>query len=167
MSDNVPVHPGGSTFIATDEVGGVQYQRVKIAVGADGSAADNDSTHPIYVQGTDNGPAWTTVWGVSAAPFTSADQHSAVASVTDAPTSGQKIVVDDILVSVDTAMNVTFKIETAGTVIYGPFYLPSNGTMQFTPRGKGRKLATADKKLQVLTSVSGNIMVDVSYHSEA
>lgn len=115
----------------------------------------------------DAGYHYTTVWGVSAAPFTSADQHSAVASVTDAPTSGQKIVVDDILISVDTAMSVTFKIETAGTIIYGPFYLPANGSLQFTPRGKGRKLATADKKLQAITSVAGNIMVDVSYHSEA
>lgn len=115
----------------------------------------------------DGGYYWTTVWGVSGAPFTSADQHSAVASVTDAPTSGQKIVVDDILVSVDTAMSVTFKCETSGAVIYGPVYLPANAVWQFTPRGKGRKLATADKKLQVITSVSGNIMVDVSYHSEA
>lgn len=116
---------------------------------------------------TDAGPAWTTVWGVSGLPFTSADQHSAVASVTDAPTSGQKLVLDDIIVSVDTQMNVTFKCETTGAVVCGPFYLPANSQMQVTPRGKGRKLATADKKLQVITSVAGNIMVDIGYHSEA
>jgi hypothetical protein len=115
----------------------------------------------------DNGPAWTSAHGIAGLPFTSADQHSAVASVTSAPTSGQKLVITDIFVSVDTAMSVTFKEETSGTVITGPFYLPANGTIQLTPRGKQWKLPVADKKLQVLTSVSGNIMVDAGYYSEA
>jgi hypothetical protein len=115
----------------------------------------------------DDGPNWTTVWGIVGVPFTSADQHSAAASVTDAPTSGQKIVVDDLIFSTDTAMNVTFKCETSGTVVTGPFYVPANFAGQLTTRSKGWKLATADKKLQVITSVAGNIMVHVGYHSEA
>lgn len=116
----------------------------------------------------DAGPNWTTVWGIAGVPFTSADQHSAVASVSDAPTGGQKLVIDDLLISVDTTMSVTLKEETSGTVIAGPFYLPANsGPVQITPRGKGWKLATADKKLQVITSVAGNIMVQAGYHSEA
>lgn len=114
----------------------------------------------------DGGVWWETTWGVSAVPFTSADQHSAAASVTSAPSSGQKLVIDDIFFSTDTAMSFTFKEETSSTVIMGPFYLPANGSMQITPRGK-KKLPVADKKLQVLTSVAGNIMVDVGYHSEA
>lgn len=115
----------------------------------------------------DAGPSWTTVKGISGVPFTSADQHSVAASVTDAPTSGQKLVITDIFLSVDTAMGVTFKCETTGAVVTGPYYLPANGTLQLTPRGKGWKLATADKKLQVLTSVAGNVMIDASYFSEA
>lgn len=39
MADNV-VLPGTGSSVAADEIGGVQYQRVKIAVGADGAAAD-------------------------------------------------------------------------------------------------------------------------------
>jgi hypothetical protein len=115
----------------------------------------------------DAGPTWTTLWGVSGAPFTSANQSGSAASVTDAPTSGQKIVLDDLLISVDVAMAVTLKCETTGAVILGPVYLPANGTLIWCSRGKGKKLATADKKLQVQTSVSGNIMVDAGYHSEA
>lgn len=115
----------------------------------------------------DDGPNWTTVWGVAGVPFTSSDQHSAAASVTDAPTSGQHLVIDDLIFSTDTAMNVTLKCETSGAVIAGPFYVPANFVGQLTPRGKGQKLATADKKLQVITSVAGNIMVLVGYHSEA
>ena len=114
----------------------------------------------------DSGPAWISKWGVSGSPFTSADQHSAVASVTDAPTSGKKLCIDDLIISVDTTMSVTFKEETSGTVIAGPYYLWANsGPIQVTTRGK-LKLPTADKKLQVITSVAGNIMVQASYHSE-
>jgi hypothetical protein len=40
MADNVAITAGSGTTIATDDIGGVQYQRVKLAIGADGSAAD-------------------------------------------------------------------------------------------------------------------------------
>jgi len=39
MADNVTL-PGTGSVVAADEVGGAVYQRVKIAVGADGAAAD-------------------------------------------------------------------------------------------------------------------------------
>jgi hypothetical protein len=113
----------------------------------------------------DGGPNWTSVCGVSGARFTSANQSAAAASVTDAPTTGQKLVVTDILVSVDTAMRVDLKEETSGTIV-ASLYLPANGTVQFTPRSK-LKLATANKKLQVQTSASGNIAVTAFYYSEA
>lgn len=114
----------------------------------------------------DAGASWNSGWGVGGSPFTSADQHSAAADVTDAPISGDKLVIDDIFVSVDTSMSVTFKEATSGTVVAGPFYLSANLPYQFTPRGK-LKTFVKDRKLQVITSVSGNIMVLVSYHSEA
>jgi|SRR5579872_1267922 len=114
----------------------------------------------------DSGPGWTSSHGVSGVPFTSADQHSAAASVTDAPSSGKKLVITDLFFSTDTQMSVTFKEETSATVIAGPFYVTANFAGQFTPRGKLWKLATANKKLQVITSVAGNIMVDAGYYSE-
>lgn len=130
-------------------------------------ATGNASLATIAAGTKDNGPAWTSVWGLAGVPFASADQHGGVASVTDAPTGGQHIVVDDIIVSVDTAMSVTLKEETTGTIMFGPWYLPANsGPVQLTPRGK-KKLPTADKKLQVITSIAGNITVQVGYHSEA
>lgn len=161
MADNIAIKDatGTSKTRKTTDTAGVHTPHVNV------DSAIPAGTNTIGAT-KDAGPSWTTVWGVTGVPFTSADASSVV-SVTDAPTSGQKLVIDDILISVATAMSVTFKIETAGTVIYGPFYLSANQLYQFTPRGKGRKLATADKKLQVITSVSGNIMVDVSYHSEA
>ncbi len=40
MADNVAITAGTGTSIATDDIGGVQYQRVKMTHGPDGSASD-------------------------------------------------------------------------------------------------------------------------------
>jgi hypothetical protein len=40
MADNVPVSAGSGLSIAADDIGGVHYQRVKLSIGADGSATD-------------------------------------------------------------------------------------------------------------------------------
>lgn len=117
------------------------------------------------VAATDSGPTWTTATGIAGARFTSADQSGAVASVTSAPTSGQKLVITDIIISVDSAMRVDFNCESSGTVIE-TVYMAANSTVNLITRSK-RKLATADKKLQVQTSASGNISVNAFYYSEA
>ena len=103
-------------------------------------------------------------WATSRTRTTSADM-SGGADISAAPASGCKLVVTDVVVSVDTAMRVDLKEETAGTV-FASFYMDANTTVQFTPRGKF-KLDTADKKLQGQTSAAGNISVTVLYYSEA
>lgn len=51
MADNTTINAGsGGDVIASDDIGGVKYQRVKVGAGADGSYADADATHPIPVQ---------------------------------------------------------------------------------------------------------------------
>jgi len=52
MADNVAITPGSGVSIASDEVAGAQYQRVKLSIGADGSAADapGDATDGYKVQ---------------------------------------------------------------------------------------------------------------------
>ncbi len=50
MADNVPITAGSGTTIATDDIGGVNYQRVKLAVGEDGVAVDASLTNPVPVQ---------------------------------------------------------------------------------------------------------------------
>lgn len=164
MADNITINTGsGGPVVAADDISSVFYQRVKLSVGADGSATDVSSAAPLPA--SDNGPGWTQVFGVSGARFTSADATTAAAA-TDAPTSGQKLVIDDIIFSVGaTAMQVDFQIETAATV-FMTFYCPANTSYQFTPRGK-MKLATADKKLMIKASVAGNVACTVFYHSEA
>lgn len=40
MADNVTITPGTGISIATDEIGGVHFQRVKVVLGPDGTAQD-------------------------------------------------------------------------------------------------------------------------------
>lgn len=52
MVDNVVANPGvgGSTF-ATDDIGGIQYPRMKVNFGVDGSAVDVSASNPLPVSG--------------------------------------------------------------------------------------------------------------------
>lgn len=47
MADNFKHTLGDNEDIAADDVGGIKYQRVKVCVGADGTATDVSSTTPI------------------------------------------------------------------------------------------------------------------------
>jgi hypothetical protein len=51
MVDNVAITAGTGTDVATDDIAGVHYQRVKVAHGADGSATDVSTASPMPVQG--------------------------------------------------------------------------------------------------------------------
>lgn len=113
----------------------------------------------------DAGPSQTISFGVSGAVYTSADRSASAAPVTDVPTSGQKLVITDIVMSADTSMCLTFTEETSGTVVE-KVYLTANAPVQLTPRGK-LKLATANKRLQVQSSVAGNVAIKAYYYSEA
>lgn len=116
---------------------------------------------------TDGGPSWTSAWGISSAPVASADMSS-VTNVTDAPTAGQKICIDDVILTNRTtgALECTLKCETTAAVLIGPLQVSANSTIQITPRGK-MKLATADKKVTATWSAAGNVNVLIGFHSEA
>lgn len=50
MVDNVPITAGSGTNVASDDVGGVQFQRVKPSWGVDGAAVDASLTDPLPTQ---------------------------------------------------------------------------------------------------------------------
>ena len=108
----------------------------------------------------DAGPDWISSYTYT----TSADMQTA-ADLTAAPTSGEYLVITDIILSSDTQMLFEFEEETSSTVI-GAVRLPADGTVQLTPRGTW-KLPVADKKLQGDASAAGNVYVTIFYHSEA
>ncbi len=49
MPDNIGYTPGSGAIIAADDIGGVLHQRVKVAHGSDGSAADVSADNPLPV----------------------------------------------------------------------------------------------------------------------
>jgi hypothetical protein len=50
MADNTTLNPGtAGDVIATDEIGGIKHQRVKVEFGVDGSATDVSATNPLPV----------------------------------------------------------------------------------------------------------------------
>ena len=49
MADNVGITPGTGAPAAADDIGGVLYQRVKVAHGADGSATDTSDAAPLPI----------------------------------------------------------------------------------------------------------------------
>ena len=51
MADNTTLNPGsGGDTYASDDIGGVKWQRVKLGVGADGAATDASNAAPVPVQ---------------------------------------------------------------------------------------------------------------------
>jgi hypothetical protein len=112
----------------------------------------------------DSGAGWTSVYGVGGSAVISNNLTTPTA-ITDTPETGKRIVIDDIVVSSAVAMSVTFEEETSGTVIFRVF-LPADGTIQITPRGKV-KLSTANKRVMARSDVSGNVAITAIYHSEA
>lgn len=51
MADNVELNPGsGGESLATDEIGGIQHQRVKVGYGADGEYQDANAGDPLPVE---------------------------------------------------------------------------------------------------------------------
>ena len=72
MADNVAITAGSGTTIAADDIGGVLHQRVKLSIGADGTAADwpvgsgNQSAVPRVTLATDSpGVAPATTGGLT------------------------------------------------------------------------------------------------------
>lgn len=52
MADNIGVTQGSGTNVATDEIAGVHYQRVKQCFGVDGSATDVSPSNPLPTEST-------------------------------------------------------------------------------------------------------------------
>ena len=49
MADNVGYTPGSGATVAADDIGGVLHQRIKVGVGADGTAVDVSEANPMPV----------------------------------------------------------------------------------------------------------------------
>jgi hypothetical protein len=112
----------------------------------------------------DAGPAWISSWGVAGYPI-DADVSAAATAVTDAPTSGQKLCIDDVIVSSSVAQVLSFSEESTATIVQ-VLRIPAGQSQQFTFRGKWKFMA-ANKKLMCQSNVSTASQIRIGYHSEA
>lgn len=126
---------------------------------------DNNESTDGRINTNDGGPAWASSFGVSGEVVTSADATSTPLVITDAPTSGQKIVLDDLEITSEVETIITLRT-TSGNKVLGKYAIAENQTLQITTRGK-KKAPAANQTLEVLAADAGNIHVGASYHSEA
>lgn len=180
---HIPQHSIAGTVAVTDNSGSLTVDSAQLpaALAANGgmkvegvaggvAVPVSVATAPVLVTGTatigatkDAGANWTAVHLV----VNSADATGGV-DISAAPTSGQKRVLVDLVISVGTTMAVSIIEETSGTVMHGPFYMAANTVMQITPRSTPMsKLPTADKKYRVDTSVAGSVTIETWTYSEA
>lgn len=149
MADNVAITAGAGTNIASDDIGGVQYQRVKVTHGLDGTATDASSTNPLPVTAP---PAARTTHSIASALQTDVLMSgltgltpkfysaSTSASTTDATVvaavASKSIRVLALVVQVGaTATDVTF--ESGGTTRVHKIPAGANGgqSLSFNPLG--------------------------------
>lgn len=94
MADNVAITAGSGTTIATDDIGGVQFQRFKPAVGPDGTAVDVSTTAPMPTR-----PGTYTTNAASRKSVTSAADGTSLAS-SNSGRLGMKVVNRDTAVPI-------------------------------------------------------------------
>lgn len=109
----------------------------------------------------DNGPYNTP----SQIDVTSADASGTV-DLTERPVSGQRIIVDDLIVSVGTSCEVTVLEETSLTVL-GRFLMLANTPLVIPYMKGGFRAVSSDLRLRIKTSTASTLRVAGTYHSEA
>lgn len=126
--------------------------------------ASDQSSIPTTNSGgvKDNGPQYT-----PNAPFimSNADVSATAQNITPAPTSGEKIIVDDLVISVSTTAEVFIIEETTLTEVFRAFIL-ANQPFVWSPQNRLRGL-TIDKRLTIKTVAAAPIRTTALTHSEA
>ena len=132
MADNVTldVMSGGDTC-AADDVGGVKYQRVKVAFGVDGAAVDASSTNPLPVRsyagtammGYVNGQGYRMIAASSTATLGATGDFLNFLLITPMTVNPGQVVVKDISGSVTSATTV-FAGGASSVATLVPFSVP-------------------------------------------
>lgn len=120
MADNVPITAGSGTLISTDDVGGVQFQRVKLDLGGDGLSSPVVGTMPV--SGTvsiDNFPATQAVSATSLPlPTGAATETTLTALNTKVPAQGQALMAASLPVTIASNQSAISTVENA-TILTG------------------------------------------------
>lgn len=163
MADNVSIEAANAVTVpvASDEISGVQFQRIKLTQGPDGTATDVTSTAPLAVVSLTATGAPTKFVSISTA---SSGDNTLVAAVT-----AKKIKVLSYLVVSAGAVTVRFFSGAAGTALTGAMSLITGTPATIVaPVSAAHLLETAVNTALVL-NLGGNIQVSghLSYIEEA
>jgi len=69
MADNVGYTPGTGATVAADDIGGVLHQRIKVGIGADGTAVDVSEANPMPVSDKNSQILLLRIFSILAAPL--------------------------------------------------------------------------------------------------
>lgn len=137
MADNVEITAGSGTTVAADDIGGVKYQRMKISVGADGTANDASVTYPLPVTAClESGQIM--VAGVAVTPkFQPISASSSGNNTIVTAVSSKKIRVLSYSLVCAGSVNVKFQSGASGTDLTGamPFVANTGIAPGFVPVG--------------------------------
>lgn len=138
MADNFTANAGsgGSTF-ASDDIGSVQYPRVKPSWGADGSATDASVAAPLPVQASLESNQMTAGGTVVTPKYAIIDAATSGDNTLIAAVTSKKVrVLAAFLVSAGT-VNVRFESGAGGTALTGQMNLVANTgfVLPFNPAG--------------------------------
>lgn len=170
MADNVAITEGAGTTIAADEVGGVKFQRVKLAIGADGTAVDVSpgtggvDTGTLRVVLANNDPAVSGIGATSDAAATAGSTGSLNAKLRLATT-----LLDAIKTAVEAMDDWDESDRAKVNLIAGQAGIAagagaiSAATPRVTPAGYGYETVAASQTAQVLgaTGAAGDLIMGV------
>jgi hypothetical protein len=137
VADNITVTQGTGTSLASDDIGSVQYPRVKPSWGADGSATDTSLAAPMPVTACHES-SQIMVAGVAVTPkYAAIDAATSGNNTLVAAVTSKKVrVLSAFLVSAGT-VNVRFESGADGTALTGQMNLVANTgfVLPFNPAG--------------------------------
>ncbi len=111
MADNIAITAGTGTNIATDNIGGVNYQRVKMVLGADGSADGDVSSALPMPTSPPTAVHFTVSPTVTAGAYAANTVVGGLISITGAARlSGGSGTVQTVIVDVKTALTQPFDV---------------------------------------------------------
>jgi len=146
MADNVELDSGsGGATIAADDISSVWHQRVKVSIGADGSAADMAATNPLPIGANTVKDGSGTVY----APLVDADAHLQI----------------DVLSCASHAVTNagTFVVQIDGAALTALQLIDDAVAAEGEALGKGVLLQGDDgtDRTNVLVDTDGHVQVDV------
>ncbi len=129
MADNVAITAGAGTTIASDDIGGVQHQRVKLQHGTDGSASDVAYNNPLPVY-IDN-EATATFRG-RASTYRAIGRAGTTArrmlALWNAAGSGKTVRINQIAIDIMSTTVVAVTVIAPPIRVYKITAIPTNGT---------------------------------------